>query len=148
MDIIINSIDYKGSIVDGPGIRTVLFLQGCERRCEGCHNPETWDINMGKSVPVIDLSNEIRRKSINKKLTISGGEPLLQSPAILELINLLNDFNIALYTGFKMVEVPKEILEKLDYIKVGKYVKENHCTTIDYIGSANQRFINLKRVGS
>ena len=146
MNTIINSIDYKGSIVDGPGIRTVLFLQGCEQRCEGCHNPETWDINMGKSVPVTDLANEIRRRSINRKLTISGGEPLLQLPAILELINLLNDFNITLYTGFEMVEVPKEILEKLDYLKVGKYDKEKRCTTIDYIGSTNQRFINLKRV--
>ena len=77
MNILINSIDYKGSIVDGPGIRTVLYLQGCEQRCEGCHNTGTWDINIGKFVSVIDLANEIRRRSFNNKLTISGGEPLL-----------------------------------------------------------------------
>ena len=145
MNIMINSIDYKGSIVDGPGIRTVLYLQGCEQRCEGCHNPTTWDINKGKSVSVTELANEIRINSYNNKLTISGGEPLSQVPAVMELITLLKDFNIALYTGYELGKVPKELVQKLDYIKVGKYEKEKHCTTMDYIGSTNQRFITLKR---
>ncbi|MBW8003130.1 MAG: 4Fe-4S cluster-binding domain-containing protein [Planctomycetes bacterium] len=145
MNIIINSIDYKGSIAEGPGIRTVLFLQGCDQRCEGCHNAKTWDTDKGKPVQIIDLANEIRQNTVNANLTISGGEPLMQVPAILELLNLLNDFNVALYTGCELEEVPKELLQRLDYIKVGKYDKEKHCTTIDYIGSTNQRFIDLRR---
>ncbi|MHA2143120.1 MAG: 4Fe-4S single cluster domain-containing protein [Candidatus Thorarchaeota archaeon] len=146
MEITINSIDYSGSIVDGPGIRTVLFVQGCKQRCRDCHNPSTWDINAGKTVPVNELVSELQSKSKNRKLTISGGEPLLQVPAVLELVRALDDFNIVLYTGFEIEDVPKELLDHLDYIKVGSYDKEKHCTTVDYIGSMNQRFINLRSV--
>ncbi|MBN2488762.1 MAG: 4Fe-4S cluster-binding domain-containing protein [Methanosarcinaceae archaeon] len=143
MDIIINSIDYTGSIVDGPGIRTVLFIQGCNKKCDGCHNPNTWDIKNGRKIHIENLIRELRNNVINKKLTISGGEPLLQYPAVLELVKCLNDFNIALYTGFELEEVPTELFTYLNYIKVGKYVKERRCTTIPYIGSTNQSFINL-----
>ena len=147
MDIVINSIDYGGSIADGPGIRTVLYLQGCDRRCDGCHNPETWDLSMGKSVPIDRLTQEIRNRATNNKLTISGGEPLQQLPAVLELLKSLDDFNIALYTGSEIQDVPGELLERLDYIKVGRFVKESHCTGNDYIGSTNQRFIDLREGG-
>ena len=143
--IIVNSIDFKGSIVDGPGIRTVLYLQGCEQKCEGCHNPRTWELNGGKSVPVAELVDEITQKSLNKKLTISGGEPLLQVPAVLELIDQLGDFNITLYTGQELDQVPQELLQVLDYIKVGKYDKKKHCTTVDYIGATNQKFYRLEK---
>jgi anaerobic ribonucleoside-triphosphate reductase activating protein len=78
-------------------------------------------------------------------LTISGGEPLLQTPAILKLVKELNDFNIVLYTGYELDDVPRELLDHLDYIKVGKYEKSKRCTTIDYLGSTNQRFIKLGR---
>ena len=147
MDIIINSVDYKGSIVDGPGIRTVLYLQGCEQRCDGCHNASTWNIDEGKTVPIDVLCKEIITKSMTKKITISGGEPLLQTPAVLELIKKLkcHNFNICLYTGYELEDVPEELLEQLDYIKVGRYEKDKRCTTIDYIGSTNQRFIDIRR---
>jgi len=146
MKLRINSINYRGSIVDGPGIRTVLFVQGCKQRCESCHNPSTWEIDAGISISVIELAADIRNKSKNKKLTISGGEPLLQVPAVLELIKLLHDFNIVLYTGYDFKDVPSELLFHLDYIKVGKYEKDKHCTTIDYIGSKNQQFIHVERL--
>ena len=145
MDIIINSVDYRGSIVDGPGIRSVLFVQGCDNKCPGCHNSSTWDIDMGKSIAVSDLVDEIRAKTFNKKLTISGGEPLLQAPAVLDLVKRLDDFNITLYTGLELEDVPKDLIEHLDYLKVGKYDVEKRCTTIDYLGSTNQWFIDLRR---
>lgn len=146
MKIRINSIDYRGSIVDGPGIRTVLFVQGCNLRCESCHNPSTWEIDAGTSISVSDLAADIRENSKNKKLTISGGEPLLQIPAVLELTRLLDDFNIVLYTGSELEDVPRELLCQLDYIKVGKYEKDKSCTTIDYVGSENQQFIHIGRL--
>jgi len=146
--LIINSIDYTGSIVDGPGIRTVLYVQGCNQRCEGCHNPRTWDIKAGKSVPTADIADEIRRKSMTKNLTISGGEPLLQIPAVLELVKNLEDFDIALYTGLTLEDVPKELQSRLHYVKVGHYDKSKHCSTVDYVGSTNQCFIDLRRVSS
>jgi len=142
--IIINSINYLKSIVDGPGIRSVLFVQGCNRKCDECHNPSTWDIEKGKKIEVIDLVKELNEKCINKKLTISGGEPLLQSTAVLELVKSLPNFNIALYTGYDYNDVLPEILENLNYIKVGPYIKEERTTTMPYIGSKNQKFIQLK----
>jgi len=144
MKIVINSIDYSGSIVDGPGIRTVLFVQGCLRKCEDCHNPSTWDIEMGKEIDIEEIVEDLNKKCLNKKLTISGGEPLLQYPAILELVKNLDDFNIVLYTGFEFDNVSKEILHYLDYIKVGKYIKEQRSTTIPFMGSNNQKFIKLR----
>lgn len=143
MIITINSIKYLKSVVDGPGIRTVLFLQGCNRKCDECHNPSTWDIENGKKIEVADLIKELNEKCINRKLTISGGEPLLQYSAVLELVKSLIDFNIVLYTGFKFDDVLPEILQYLDYIKVGPYIKEESTTVIPYIGSKNQKFIQL-----
>ena len=141
--ILINCIDYTGSIVDGPGIRSVLFIQGCEQKCKGCHNPSTWDIEGGRTIYVENLICELRSNVINKKLTISGGEPLLQYSAIIELLKGLLDFDIALYTGFELTDVPDDILKHIKYIKVGKYIQEKHCTIIPYIGSTNQMFIVL-----
>jgi anaerobic ribonucleoside-triphosphate reductase activating protein len=146
MEININSIDYSGSIVDGPGIRTVLFVQGCEHYCIGCHNPSTWDFNKGKKRNIEHLIKELRANVINKKLTISGGEPLLQYPAILELIKGLPDFNIVLYTGFEYKDIPKKLVNYLDHIKVGKFIQNKRCTMIPYIGSTNQQFLNLGEV--
>lgn len=143
MKIVINSIDFRGSIVDGPGIRTVLFLQGCNRRCEDCHNPNTWDFEKGREYEIDDIIEDLRKNCLNKKLTISGGEPLLQYTAILELVKKLDDFNIVIYTGYEYNEVPKEILQYIDYIKVGNYIKELRTTITPYMGSKNQKFINL-----
>lgn len=142
--IIINSIKYLKSIVDGPGIRTILFVQGCNRKCDECHNPSTWDINKGEKVEVADLVKELNEKCINKKLTISGGEPLLQYDAVLELVKSLPNFNIVLFTGYEFDDVPTEILKYLNFIKVGQYIKEERTTIMPYIGSKNQKFIQLK----
>ncbi len=85
----INSIKYNDSHVDGPGIRTVLFMQGCDIRCKGCQNKSTWDINKGKEVDIDDLVDELKQKVFNKKITISGGEPLVQKECLLELVTKL-----------------------------------------------------------
>jgi anaerobic ribonucleoside-triphosphate reductase activating protein len=146
MKIVLNSIDYTSSVVDGPGIRTLLFVQGCELRCPGCHNISTWDIRKGMIVDTEDLIAELRTKVLNKKLTISGGEPLMQYRAVHELVQGLVDFDIALYTGFELEDVPKEILEYLRYIKVGKFIQEKRSTIIPYVGSSNQNFIDLREV--
>jgi len=144
MKIRLNSVDYRGSVVDGPGIRTVLFVQGCEARCDGCHNPSTWSAHAGTSIDTGDLIEELRRRALNRKLTISGGEPLLQPEAVLELVRGLQDFDIALYTGFDLESVPKDIIGHLRYVKVGRYVQEKRSTVIPYVGSSNQKFIDLR----
>lgn len=122
--IFYNSILKNKSLCDGPGYRDVLFLQGCDIKCKGCHNKATWDITRGHNIEVSELSKKIRALSINKKLTISGGEPLLQKDALIELLEELKDFDLCLYTGHSYKDVPKEILKYLKYIKTGPFIKE------------------------
>ena len=140
----INSIMENPSLCDGYGYRTVLFLQGCNLRCQGCHNPSTWDINKGTLIDVKELADTLRVKCINKKLTISGGEPLLQTESLLELLEELKDFDLCLYTGHELDEVPQEILKYLKYIKVGSFKKELKTTTKPFVGSTNQQFMEVK----
>lgn len=147
MKIYINSIDYEGSTVDGPGVRTVVFLQGCNRHCEGCHNQSTWDKNCGTKYEVTDLANELKKKVKNKKVTISGGEPFFQPDATCELIRQLDGFDICVYTGSEYEEIKRDfenILPLIHYLKVGKYKKELRTTMIPYVGSSNQRFLTLR----
>ena len=144
MQIQINSVDYRGSLVNGPGIRTLLFLQGCDRHCEGCHNTSTWDINKGIMRDIVELADELRIKCKNKKITITGGEPLFQYEALIELLERIKDFDICLYTGSDFDEIPEDVIRYLKYVKVGKYDKSKRCTTVPYIGSTNQQFIKLK----
>ena len=142
----INSIRYNNSVVDGPGIRTVLFMQGCDLHCKGCQNRSTWDINKGKEVDIDELANELNKKVFNKKITISGGEPLMQKEALIELITKLNDleFDIALYTGHSKDEVPSEIIPKLKYLKTGSFIQELKTTVKPFVGSENQIFEEVK----
>jgi anaerobic ribonucleoside-triphosphate reductase activating protein len=145
MKIIVNSIYENRSLVDGPGIRTVLFLQGCNLHCKGCQNRDTWDISKGVAYEVADLANELRAKTINKKLTISGGEPLMQVEALTELINSISDFDIALYTGHQREDVPQEIIDKIKYLKTGPFVLKLKSTVIPYVGSTNQKFEEVRK---
>ena len=142
MDIVINSIRWNNSLVDGPGIRTVLFMQGCDIRCKGCHNTSAWDIKDGTIYQVDKLVDILTAKTINKKITISGGEPLFQLDSLKELVKLLssNGFDIALYTGHKREDVPSEILEKIKYLKTGPFEQDNKTTIMPYVGSSNQQF--------
>ena len=144
MNIRVNNIMYNKSLVDGPGIRTVMFCQGCDMRCTDCHNKESWDINGGTNIDIKYLETCLREKCINKKLTISGGEPLLQLIAVEQLIDLIPDFDIVLYTGRELEDVPASILSKISYIKTGAFEKDKKTTLNEYIGSTNQKFINLK----
>ncbi len=144
MHIQINSIDYSGSLVNGPGIRTLLFLQGCDKHCEGCHNTSTWDVNKGTMRDTAELADELRTNCKNKKITITGGEPLFQYEALIELLERIKDFDICLYTGSDFDEIPEDVVRYLKYVKVGKYDKSKRCTTVPYIGSTNQQFIKLK----
>ena len=144
--IVINSVFYNNSVSNGPGLRTVLFLQGCERRCNGCHNPQTWDITKGISISITDLVEMIIQNSVVKRITISGGEPLYQLAALRKLLLFLdkNEFDIALYTSYSRDEIPEDIIQTLDYLKTGEYLSQRRTTMIPYIGSDNQIFECLK----
>ena len=125
----VNSIDYKGSVVDGPGVRSLVFLQGCDVHCEGCHNESAWDMEGGELFDIEDLADQLKAKCTNKKLTITGGEPLCQPKSLEKLVSKLEDFDLCLYTSHELEKVPKEIVDKLTYIKTGPFIKEKRTTT-------------------
>ena len=81
----------EDSIVDGPGLRTAIFAQGCPRRCEGCHNPESWAFGTGTDMTVQDLFWRVKKNPLVRGVTFSGGEPFSQAEPFTELAKLLND---------------------------------------------------------
>lgn len=118
---------FSGGTVDGPGIRFVVFTQGCPLRCKFCHNPDTWKIGAGEERSVDDLIKEIVRYKnyfgLNGGLTISGGEPLVQLDFITELSKaaVKNGVNVAVDTsGYLFDETSPEKIKKFD--KLNKYV--------------------------
>jgi len=143
--IFINRILPYFSTVDGPGFRTVLFLQGCDIRCDGCHNPSTWDISEGVMLEIQNVANMLKQRAVNQKITISGGEPLMQTKALLKLLELLDGYDLCLYTGHSEQEVPQEIKDRLRYLKVGRFEIDKKSDGLPYIGSTNQKFIRLRK---
>lgn len=119
----IHSIETCGT-VDGPGVRFVVFTQGCPLRCQYCHNPDSWKLNDGKEIAVDKLMNEIKKyKSFMKfssgGVTISGGEPLLQPHFVKEVLKKCKEEGIhtALDTsGYVDLETVKDILEYVDLV--------------------------------
>lgn len=118
----INSIQSLGTL-DGPGIRYVIFFQGCNLRCGCCHNPDTWNINEGKIISAEELINNAKRYKEyfknNGGITISGGEPLLQAEFAKEIFELAHKENINTCldtSGSILNEHVKELLDVTDYV--------------------------------
>lgn len=130
---------------DGPGIRSVLFLQGCKKNCKGCHNRQIQEHGKGTMISIDKLIAFIDRECCNKRITISGGEPLEQLDSLIHLIDKLKKkgYEICVYTGWELKFVPKCILDKIDYIKTGGFVKELRDASIQYVGSSNQHMFSI-----
>lgn len=138
------------SIVDGPGIRYVLFTQGCPHGCPGCHNPQTHDFAGGKAVQVSDLLSDILKRPYVKAVTLSGGEPFCQPAALAELADGLKDkgFHLMCYSGFTFEELSQRadarpLLEKLDLLVDGRFVEAEKNIGLRFRGSANQRVLDV-----
>ena len=136
----------RDSIVDGTGVRDVVFFQGCGKHCKGCHNPDTWDYNGGCHRFIGDVVKELSDSS--NDVTISGGEPIDQFNDLLELCRMLHEAgkNIWVYTG-NVVDPTKSIYARLaryvDVIVDGRFVEEKKDCNLLFRGSSNQRLINL-----
>ncbi len=118
----INSFQSLGT-VDGPGVRYVVFMQGCHLRCIYCHNPETWDLNKGGDLYTTEevLTRILKYKSYIKNggVTVTGGEPLLQIDFVIELFKLLKKENIhtAIDTsGFSNLDKCEELFKYTDLV--------------------------------
>ena len=138
----------RDSIVDGVGIRDVIFLQGCSHHCKGCHNPQTWKYNCGEFKTVTELVKELS-KSTND-VTISGGEPLDQ---YIEVINLAKELKLQgkhlwLYTGYT-VDLKSTLYyilsQYVDVVVDGEFIEELKDSNLLFRGSSNQRLVDLPK---
>lgn len=112
----VSSIQSLGAI-DGPGIRFVVFMQGCNLRCGCCHNPETWRLDGGDEYTALEIFEKAKRfKSYygaKGGITVSGGEPLLQSDFVFELFSLCRSFGINTCLDTSGSIINKEVLRVL-----------------------------------
>jgi len=136
------------SLVNGYGVRYVIFCQGCSHNCIGCQNPETWNLNGGTKISVKELAEDIKKHKHIDGVTLSGGDPFFQQAECVSLLSLLPEhFDIWIYTGFEYDEIKKtQLAQMADYIVVGKFELDKKITGKMY-GSSNQRIIDVKNGG-
>lgn len=138
------------SIVDGPGLRYVLFTQGCPHHCPGCHNPDTHDFAGGTPVSVRDILADIRRNPLLRGVTFSGGEPFCQSEALVPLAAALKSlgYHLMAYTGYVWEDLARDtaaarLLPFLDVLVDGPFVEARRSLELRFRGSANQRILDV-----
>ena len=138
----------EGTAVDGPGLRTSIYLAGCAHRCPGCHNPQTWDFYAGKDMKVDELINIISQSDFN--VTLTGGDPIYQAEALIPLAKKIRElgYSIWLYTGFTFEQlqdmpIAMQLLEYIDTIVDGPFILEQRDTSLQFRGSSNQRIIKI-----
>ena len=142
----------KESIVDGPGIRYTIFFQGCEHGCPGCHNSSSHPIGTGVDVEIETIANNFLANPYLDGLTISGGEPLLQYEALIELLKYIrsknNNMNIILYTGYTLeylesTETYDELFHYINTLVDGPYIESLRDIKSGFTGSTNQKIYQI-----
>lgn len=144
------------SIVDGEGIRSVIWFQGCSHHCKECQNPETWDFNGGYEVSLDDVKKQISELEFQKGVTFSGGDPMMQIEALVELTKFVHEcgMDVWVYTGYTYEEVLKlaesnplylEALKNTDALVDGRFMIKLKSFDVKFRGSTNQRIIDVKK---
>ena len=139
------------SIVDGPGIRTTIFSQGCPHHCPGCHNPETWEFGCGTKVTEGQVLAEVLQNPLCRGVTFSGGEPFAQAEGFAGLAKLLKEkgYEVASYTGYTFEELlkgtpaQKQLLETIDVLIDGPFLLAEKSLELNFRGSRNQRILDV-----
>lgn len=134
------------SVINGPGLRCVVYVQGCHHHCEGCHNPGSWDKDGGREMTYSEIIKEgyLYRSFLNG-ITLSGGEPFDQQEECLGLLDAIPEgLDVCIYTGYTYDEIKDtELAKRADYIVDGPFIEDRRVR--NWIGgSANQRMINKK----
>jgi len=141
------------SLVDGPGLRYVIFTQGCAHQCPHCQNPETWDMDAGKEYSARQLIRLLKQQKKTKQgVTFSGGEPFLQASELAEVALAARQmgWDVVTYTGFTYEELiedanggVKALLSASDILIDGRYVHALRSIELPFRGSSNQRIIDI-----
>ena len=146
----------QDSIVDGPGLRYVVFVQGCPHCCAGCHNPQTHDFSGGRLTDTDALFDECVENPLTMGVTFSGGEPFSQAEALYELGTRLKQrgYNLMCYSGWTFEELLKKaetdefvgkLLGILDTLVDGRFQLSRRSLTLKFRGSTNQRILDVKK---
>lgn len=143
----------QDSIVDGPGLRFTLFVQGCPHHCEGCHNPQTHDFNGGKEMPVDAIIKELLSNPLTDGLTLSGGEPFAQPDDCAEIAEAAKSkgLNVWAYSGWTFEQLLQDtrpgvrrLLQSCDVLVDGPFILAEKSLAFKWRGSRNQRLINVQ----
>ncbi len=146
----------QDSIVDGPGLRYVVFTQGCPHHCEGCHNPQTHDFSGGKLVDADALFDECMENPLTQGVTFSGGEPFCQPEPLFELGSRFKaqGLHLMCYSGWtfeqllekaKREEYVGKLLGITDILVDGRFELSERSLMLTFRGSRNQRVIDVQR---
>ena len=146
----------RESIVDGPGLRFVLFTQGCPHHCPGCHNPESHALDGGYEVTAEKVLEEFKKNPLLKGITLSGGDPILQAGKLVGICREVHAMgkDVMTYTGYtyeELLEMQKtdegirQLLEETDTLVDGRFILAQRDLTLIYKGSRNQRIIDMNR---
>lgn len=144
------------SIVDGEGIRSVIWFQGCSHDCPGCHNPETHDFQAGTEVSIAEVKKMIDALEYQDGVTISGGDPMMQIEALEEIAAYIQErgMNVWCYTGYTFEELMRlaeknshylNALKHIDVLVDGKFVLNLKSFDAQFRGSTNQRILDVSK---
>jgi len=137
-------------MVDGPGFRTSIYCAGCQHQCPGCHNPQSWDIKDGHPMTTDDIMRVVEADPY-ANVTFTGGDPMYQPEGFTELARAIKertDKTIWCYTGFTyeaLITNPRQraLLEFIDVLVDGPFIKAQRDETLCFRGSSNQRIIDV-----
>ena len=142
------------SIVDGPGVRFVIFVQGCPHHCPGCHNPSSHDPRGGTMSSTLELWNEIRRDPLLTGVTFSGGEPFLWADELAEIGKAAADkgLDVMTYSGWTWEELQemaasdtgvRDLLSVTRYLVDGPFLQAERDLSLRFRGSRNQHIRDI-----
>ncbi len=140
----------EGTSVDGPGLRTSIYLAGCRHHCPGCHNPESWRMDGGEQRTLDELMEVIAYNEA--PVTFSGGDPLAQPEPLARLISRIKHelgYNVWCYTGYTWEQVMQQprllqAVKELDVLVDSPFVMAERDTHLRFRGSRNQRLIDVQ----
>lgn len=149
-DITFQVLDInRGTTVDGPGLRTSIYLAGCTHKCPGCHNPDSWAFSGGVTMTLSEIMAMVEEENFN--VTLTGGDPLQQPEKTALLAEACHKLgmNVWLYTGYTWEEIQQspsllKALEHVDTIVDGPFIEALRDPDLLFRGSSNQRIISLK----
>ena len=145
----------ENSLVNGKGLRKVFFSQGCSHHCEGCFNQHTWEFAGGRMFDMDELVQKVKYEPFLDGVTFSGGDPFQQADKFAYLAKKLHEANINIwaYTGYTFEELMKlaqtnphikQMINNVDVIVDGRFMKDKMSENLKYCGSSNQRVIDVK----